>query len=115
MCTLQEIIKELLSNGIEITMSWKNEQVTYDVGTYAKSHLHFTHDESKNILNVSMRYDETDVINLNRPLDDVLSNFCECVRGCMCGREYVSEDWLKLLVKRNVISVIKEEKTRIIF
>lgn len=93
---LQELILELVKNGIEVTLEWDKtrEVVIHNLNTGMKSHCHLVEIDGKII--AEMRYDKSSVVE---DYDEILW----IVKNCMCGRDYLSGNWLTLLLKEGVI------------
>lgn len=102
--SLQELILELVKNGIEITLEWDKtrELVVHNLNTGMKSHCHLVEKDGK--VMAEMRYDKTAVVE---DYDDVLW----VVKNCMCGRDYLSGSWLALLLKEGVIKAVTTTET----
>jgi hypothetical protein len=104
-----QIIDYLVNEGVEITISKDMEPdgygVYYDLNTAMKSHAHlvFSADRFK----IYKRYGGvcTSPIFTDQyiEIEDVIDFICWEVKDCICGRDFMSERWEKLLIKRNIL------------
>jgi hypothetical protein len=88
--TLNDLVHELVIEGIRITMEYRPDLgvIIYDLNTGMKSHAWLYQKDDD--IRMAMRYDRDVVIE---SYSDVIAE----VRGCMCGRDYLSSDWSKVL------------------
>jgi len=115
-----QIIDYLVNEGIEITISKDMKPdgygVYYDLNTQMKSHAYLVF--SEDIFKIYKRYDEvstppsyTDMSNI----EDVIDFICWEVKDCMYGRDFMSERWEKLLIKRNILTKNVQTTTTVIY
>lgn len=102
-----QIIDYLVNEGIEITISKDMKPdgygVYYNLNTQMKSHAHLVfHDK---YVKIYMRYGEHDSVDFtNKTIEEIIEDLCWVVKGCMFGRDFMSECWEKLLIKRNILT-----------
>lgn len=104
-----QIIDYLVNEGIEITISKDMKPdgygVYYDLNTQMKSNAHLVFSEDS--FKIYKRYGE--VVALpnytdKSDIEDVIDFICWEVKDCMHGRDFMSERWEKLLIKRNILT-----------
>ncbi len=90
--------------GIEVIINFDAENKWYvvDFNTQAKSHLylHIPEDLQENKAFFTTRY--------NKEKQNNIKDFCDLlweVKDCMYGRDYVNEQWLKVLVEHDILRV----------
>lgn len=88
---LDQLIDRLLDNRIEITLRKVQGTIHYDLNTGMKSGLEIWLNADQ--IHWEGRY-SSGTISSWEDLIDVAAD-------CMCGREYASTSWLKLLVDEN--------------
>jgi hypothetical protein len=102
---IPSLIKEIVENGIEVTIKEFKGSIVYDVNTGAKSQLYLEQAENGD-WTAYMRYDETEV--LYDPVEFI--DICYLVKRCMHGRDYCNPIWVKAMKEEGVIKEIVETK-----
>lgn len=108
--TLGQVIDYLLDQGIEISLERKDGKISYNVNTHAKSDLILVEDQDEGVLKCYKRYSDTDVVYLGQPLEDVIKDIAYEVKDCMCSRDYVCGNWLKIMVDFDIVEVQYEQQ-----
>ena len=116
MVNFNELISEMVKNDIAVMIFNDHGTVTYDIGTGAKSHLYIVNVDNDKII-LKTRYNEPENLHLSIFLDpsEALEYLTRKVKDTMCGREYVSSNWLQLMIKFGLAKVVTETKTKITF
>lgn len=86
----QQILVDLMRQGLQITMFMEGDVVWFDLHTGMKSHLHVCHNDKLQVMEYRARYDQVGTIT---DMDDLLI----VVRGCDYGRGFANSVWLAIL------------------
>ena len=111
--TLEELIKEVLSNGIPVTgVQYDKEKNTlvYEVGGFSKSGTAELYNE-EGAIKCKTRYNRIDVINCFSDLVDVAYDWNEGY----CNREPFGwdVDWLPIFEREGLVKVEKVETIKV--
>lgn len=114
MTNIQDLIKQLLKCGVEVTLELsEDDNIIYNLNTRAKSDLKV--ELKGETLHCYMRYGEKETISLDQGLWVVIEDLARQVKYCMHGRDCVDGNWLKIMEHLNVIKIVTETKTKIVF
>lgn len=108
--TIEDVVEYLLDRDIEISLERKEGKLGYNVNTHAKSGLVLVQDLEEGILKCYKRYSSNDVIYLSQDLEDVIKDIAYEVKDCMCSRDYVCSNWLKIMEDFGIVKVEYKQK-----
>lgn len=92
-----DIIRQLLQSGIQITLRWDNDRIIHDLNTGMKSHLYIAWDESVEAIRCWGRYDHEATV-------DSFNGLLWEVKNCMHGRDFADAAWIDLLVNNGILT-----------
>lgn len=107
---LHSLVEHIVKKGIPVTIGFEKEMgVFFDINTEMKSGAKLVFVE--NGYTIHTRYDKPEFVAVDKDnLDDAFSDLCWRVKDCMCGRDFLSEHWERVLLEGNYLK--KEVTTK---
>ena len=105
MSKFMELVKQVVEQGIAVTLEWNAEakSIYADLNFEAKSHGYLFETEDGELL-VEMRYSQVEEV------EDLKSLMC-CFKKALHGRDYGNQNWFDLCEKHNILEKVVETKT----
>ena len=97
-----ELVNTILDKGAELSIAKRGGQMVVDLQTGAKSHGWLVEEGDKVFF--EGRYD------LKNEVSDIGDVYME-VKGCLHGRDYMSEFWIETLKEEGLLEIYTETKT----
>jgi hypothetical protein len=95
--SFDDIIKQLVVAGVQVTLRMHGGRMVYDLNTGMKSHLWVQYDDQLQVINCWGRYDHYAQV-------DSWSGLLTQVKRCMHGRDFANAAWLDLLVSEGMLT-----------
>lgn len=94
---VQDIIILLTKHNITLSVEYDKDrdQIFYNLNTEAKSHLYLYDDGT-----LRGRYKYETVLDLNRDLEDLITELCLEFKKCLHGRNYYNSFWKEFINTR---------------
>lgn len=100
---MHPLVEYLVKKGILVTIGFEQEMgVFFDLNTEMKSGTKLVFVE--NGYTIHTRYDKPEFVAVDKDnLSDAFNDLCWRVKDCMCGRDFMSERWEKVLLEEGVL------------
>jgi hypothetical protein len=111
--TMLDVIKQILVEGGDVSVVLVEDELYFNMNSGTKAHLYVSINIVDNTIRYTTRYDNGHMYNIHS-IADAIEEITYVIRfECMCGRDFVSDYWIKKFIEYGYAEEVK--RTEIVF